>query len=155
MPPDCTRLPSRVAKRIPITMSRAVPWRRRRGPLAAFLLFVGTLFPSLGFLNVYPFVFSYVADHFQYLACLGILAPVASMLTAATARLPTATRRAIPILGGVLLTMLAVGIWAAQQRGRAVWCIPLTFVGVTVTVEPTGVIVTVADGDRIDLFAQA
>ena len=29
-----------------------------------------------------------------------------------------------------LLTMLAVGIWAAQQRGRAVWLLPLTFVGV-------------------------
>ena len=28
------------------------------------------------------------------------------------------------------LAMLAVGFWAAQQRGRAVWCIPLTFVGV-------------------------
>jgi hydrogenase/urease accessory protein HupE len=29
-----------------------------------------------------------------------------------------------------LLAMLAVGIWAAQQRGRAMWLIPLTFVGV-------------------------
>ena len=49
-------------------------WRLRRqsrGPLAALLFFVGTLFPALGFVNVYPFIFSYVADHFQYLACLG------------------------------------------------------------------------------------
>jgi hydrogenase/urease accessory protein HupE len=29
-----------------------------------------------------------------------------------------------------LLVMIAVGWWAAQQRGRAVWVIPLTFVGV-------------------------
>jgi hydrogenase/urease accessory protein HupE len=29
-----------------------------------------------------------------------------------------------------LLVMIAVGWWAAQQRGRAVWLIPLTFVGV-------------------------
>ena len=29
-----------------------------------------------------------------------------------------------------LLVMIAVGLWAAQQRGRAVWLIPLTFVGV-------------------------
>jgi len=42
--------------------------RRNRGPLAATLLFLGTLFPALGFFNVYPFVFSYVADHFAYLA---------------------------------------------------------------------------------------
>jgi hydrogenase/urease accessory protein HupE len=29
-----------------------------------------------------------------------------------------------------LIAMLAVGIWAAQQRGRAMWLIPLTFIGV-------------------------
>jgi tetratricopeptide (TPR) repeat protein len=50
-------------------------WRRRsRGPLAGALFFLGTLFPALGFFNVYPFLFSYVADHFQYLASLGIIA---------------------------------------------------------------------------------
>ena len=48
--------------------------RRWRGPLAAMLFFVGTLFPVLGFFNVYPFLFSFVADHFQYLASLGIIA---------------------------------------------------------------------------------
>ncbi len=29
-----------------------------------------------------------------------------------------------------LVVMIGVGLWAAQQRGRAVWLIPLTFVGV-------------------------
>ena len=29
-----------------------------------------------------------------------------------------------------LLAMIAVGLWAAQQRGRLVWSIPLTFVGI-------------------------
>ena len=42
--------------------------RRCRAPLAAWLFFVGTLFPVLGFFNVYPFRYSFVADHFQYLA---------------------------------------------------------------------------------------
>ena len=42
--------------------------KRARGPLAVALLFVGTLFPALGFINVFPFLYSYVADHFQYLA---------------------------------------------------------------------------------------
>ncbi len=54
--------------------------RRNRGPLAGFLIFCGTLFPVLGFLSVYPFRYSYVADHFQYLAALGIIVPAASML---------------------------------------------------------------------------
>ena len=42
--------------------------RRSRGPLTALLLYVGSLFPALGFLNVYPFIYSFVADHFAYLA---------------------------------------------------------------------------------------
>jgi len=50
-------------------------WRHRsRAPLAVALLFGGTLFPVLGFFNVFPFLFSYVADHFQYLASLPIFA---------------------------------------------------------------------------------
>jgi tetratricopeptide (TPR) repeat protein len=54
--------------------------RRRfgRGPLAAALLFGGTLFPVLGFVDVLPFAFSYVADHFQYLASLGLIALAAA-----------------------------------------------------------------------------
>ena len=66
-----------------------VMWKARhrsRAPLAAFLFFVGTLFPVLGFLNVYPFVYSYVADHFQYLASLGIITLVASAMTLAWER---------------------------------------------------------------------
>ena len=60
---------------------------KRRGPLAGFLFFVGTLVPVLGFLNVYPFRFSYVADHFQYVACLGIIVPVAAGLSLAGKKL--------------------------------------------------------------------
>jgi len=52
--------------------------RRTRSPLAVLLLFVGSLFPALGFINVYPFVFSYVADHFQYLADFGVIAAAAA-----------------------------------------------------------------------------
>lgn len=36
-----------------------------------------------------------------------------------------------PMQGGDhLLTMIAVGVWAAQLRGRAIWLLPLTFVSV-------------------------
>jgi tetratricopeptide (TPR) repeat protein len=48
--------------------------RRGRAPLLALLFFVGSLFPVLGFVNVYPFLFSYVADHWQYLPSLGLIA---------------------------------------------------------------------------------
>jgi tetratricopeptide (TPR) repeat protein len=53
--------------------------RKTRSPLAAVLFFIGSLFPALGFFNVYPFIYSFVADHFQYLASLGIIALVASL----------------------------------------------------------------------------
>jgi hypothetical protein len=51
-----------------------------RTPLAVYLLFVGSLFPVLGFFNVYPFLYSYVADHFQYLASLPLIAFAAAGL---------------------------------------------------------------------------
>jgi Flp pilus assembly protein TadD len=41
----------------------------------------------LGFLNVYPFRYSLVADHFQYLACLGIIVPVSAGITLALRRI--------------------------------------------------------------------
>ena len=45
-----------------------------RGPLAACCSSSERSFPSSGFLNVFPFVYSFVADHFQYLASLGVIA---------------------------------------------------------------------------------
>ncbi len=82
--------------------------RKRRGPLAGFLIFAGTLFPALGFVNVYPFLFSFVADHFQYLASIGIIVPAAWGLWWIAGRLPlgVAARAslliAIPAALGVL-----------------------------------------------------
>jgi tetratricopeptide (TPR) repeat protein len=65
-----------------VTLLVVAAWLIRsksRGPLAALLFFLGSLFPALGFFNVYPFVFSFVADHFQYLASLGIIALAAAL----------------------------------------------------------------------------
>ncbi|MFM9956208.1 MAG: tetratricopeptide repeat protein [Opitutaceae bacterium] len=83
-------------------------WSRRdRAPLAAALLFGGTLVPVLGFVNVYPFVFSYVADHFQYLASIGMIAFLTAAATRGFARLalprwsgPVATAGVLVLLGG-------------------------------------------------------
>ena len=66
--------------------------RRSRAPLAAALLFAGTLFPALGFVNVYPFRYSYVADHFQYLAAAMLLSAAAAALATGATRLPQGGR---------------------------------------------------------------
>ena len=45
--------------------------RWSRGPLAGVLIYILLLLPTLGFLNQYFFIYSFVSDHWQYLACLG------------------------------------------------------------------------------------
>ena len=88
--------------------------RKNRGPMAGFLFFAGTLFPVLGFLNVYPFRYSYVADHFQYLAILGIIVPAASGLTVLAERISPGKIAAIAV-PALLLTTL--GVATRQQSG--------------------------------------
>jgi Tfp pilus assembly protein PilF len=76
-----------------------------RGPLAAALLFGGTLFPALGFFDVYPMRFSFVADHFQYLAS---LSPIAAVAAFAASRLDA---RALSALGTAVVLALGVLSW--------------------------------------------
>src|SRR4029077_764550 len=66
---------------------------RWRAPLAAWLYYCGSLLPVLGFLNVYFFTYSFVADHFQYLASLGIITLVAAGVTNFLAGMNMAARR--------------------------------------------------------------
>jgi tetratricopeptide (TPR) repeat protein len=87
-----------------------------KGPLVAVLFFSGTLFPALGFVNVYPMRFSFVADHFQYLASVGLISLAAAGLFRLGQRLGT-TPGAPPYQGtatlvpAVLLLILAVLTW--------------------------------------------
>ena len=93
----------------------AASWTRRsRAPLAALLIFGGSLFPALGFVNVFPFIFSFVADHFQYLASLGAIALAAAALPFALKRLPRGLAVATPALllvGLGTLTFLQAGMY--------------------------------------------
>src|SRR5699024_7678145 len=70
-----------------------------------------TLFPVLGFLNVYPFRFSYVANHFQYLACLGIIAPVSAAVALLFSRAPVVARWAGQVACVALLGVLGSLSW--------------------------------------------
>jgi tetratricopeptide (TPR) repeat protein len=61
--------------------------RRTRAPFAAFLFFVGSLVPVLGFVNLYGARYSWVWDHWQYLPDLGPIALAAAALAGLWRRL--------------------------------------------------------------------
>jgi tetratricopeptide (TPR) repeat protein len=91
--------------------------RRRigKGPLVAALFFGGTLLPALGFVDVYPMRYSWVADHFQYLASIGPIVLVSAVLfrlaTGSSARPPAWT----PIPALALCLLLG---WLTWVQGR-------------------------------------
>jgi tetratricopeptide (TPR) repeat protein len=85
--------------------------RLGRGPLVAVLLFAGTLVPALGFFDVYPMRYSFVADHFQYLAGLGLIALGAAGLATAGRRCGDLGLVSAGIAAGVLLITLGTVTW--------------------------------------------
>ncbi len=85
---------------------------RRRLSWAPFLLLAfsaGTLFPALGFLNVYPHRFSFVADHFNYLGSLGFLVLFVAAAAIILRRFSAIVQRGIG--GGVLAVLAAVAFY--------------------------------------------
>jgi protein O-mannosyl-transferase len=90
-----------------------IAWRfraRTRAPFASLLYFGITLGPALGFVNVYPFRFSFVADHFQYLAGAGVIALIAAMVDRLVCRLKAPSlalrRTAAALTLGLILGVL-------------------------------------------------
>ena len=93
--------------------------RRRigRGPLAGALFFAVTLAPVLGFIDFGYMQFSLVADRFQYLAGIGVLAVLIGGAAHGAGRLPDAYRMAAgglavaAVLGLALLTWRQAGVY--------------------------------------------
>lgn len=93
----------------------ALRHRIGRGAFAAWAAYVGILFPSLGFVNVWPFVYSFVADHFQYHASPAFLTLAVTIAAAAAGRLvPSGSSgRTWRLATAALLTCL--GLLTARQ----------------------------------------
>ena len=85
--------------------------KRSRAPLAAMLFFAGTLFPALGFFNVYPFIYSFVADHFQYLAGLGPIVLFAATIATIATRRPARSAAIVGVTAFVVCVPAAVLTW--------------------------------------------
>jgi tetratricopeptide (TPR) repeat protein len=85
-------------------------WRLRaglgRGPFAFLLLFGGVLFPAMGFFNVYPMRFSWVADHFAYQAVAVLAAAAVCGAASLTAGWSAKSTRAAAALAAALIALL-------------------------------------------------
>ena len=86
-----------------------------RGPLAGALYFAVTLAPVLGFIDYGYMQFSFVADRFQYLAGLGILAVLVGTVAEASARWPPVGRATVRVAAVLALAGLATLTW--RQSG--------------------------------------
>ena len=82
-----------------------------RGPEVAVLFFVATLSPLLGFIMLYTFRYSFVADHYQYLASIGPLALAAAGITRAFDLLGEKRRFLQVAFSGALLGSLGLLSW--------------------------------------------
>jgi protein O-mannosyl-transferase len=89
--------------------------KRSRAPLAALLFFGGTLFPALGFFNVFSFRFSFVADHFQYLASLGIITLFSAGIVTLFQRWHVPAKAAMSAML-VLAGILAFSSWSYSRQ---------------------------------------
>lgn len=85
--------------------------RGRRGPAVAVAFFAATIFPALGFVDYWPMVYSFVADHFSYLASIGLIALVVA---------PVARRfgsvRGVQALAGVVLLVYGGLAWQEGHK---------------------------------------
>ena len=95
--------------------------RRRvgRGPLAGALFFAVTLTPVLGFVDYGYMQFSFVADRFQYLAGIGVMAVLAGAAAHGAGRLPEGWRKgAAAGAAAAVLVLLGALTWRQSEIYR-------------------------------------
>lgn len=110
-----------------------------RGPVTALLFFVIVLFPALGYINFYTMLYTFVADHYQYLACISIIVLAVEtllwVLRTASANVPTDTASkddgaarffnlTTGLLGGGLILSLGIltrGVSDLYTSSEALW----------------------------------
>ena len=109
-------------------------WRKiwGRGPLTGVAIFMVTLAPMLGFVNYYTMRYSFVADHYQYLASLGLIAVLVDGIrwgfegwrTRANDIAAGRLRKAEGFIGLIVLLLLGVLTWQqayAYRDSETLW----------------------------------
>jgi len=121
-----------------------------RGPLAAVLFFIVTLFPALGFFNVYPMRYSFVADHFQYMACIGLFLIIAAALT----KLLTFLEESDRWIGQLALVPLLIALGVMTFRQSRIYVDQETLWRDTTVKNPSSWLAWENLGDELHIRAQ-
>jgi tetratricopeptide (TPR) repeat protein len=82
-----------------------------RGVKTGVLIYVTTLAPLLGFIMEYSFRYSFVADHYQYVASIGLLALAAAGLDRFLGRFEAARPALRPLVYAALVALLGFLTW--------------------------------------------
>jgi tetratricopeptide (TPR) repeat protein len=93
-----------------VAIWRARRWAGRSVEVAA-AFFAATLSPVLGFIMLYTFLYSFVADHYQYLACIGPIALAAAGMKIGLGRVAWGKPFLQPALCAALLMTLGTLTW--------------------------------------------
>ena len=100
-----------------VTLVAIALWHFRprigRGPLAGALFFAVTLSPILGFVEYGYMKYAFVADRFQYLAGIGVMAVVIGAAAYGVGRLPDLWQKGA--LGVAAVTIVVLGLLTWRQ----------------------------------------
>jgi len=99
--------------------------RYGRGAFANYLYFVCALFPALGIFSVYPMIFSYVADHFQYIASLHAIVLLVGLMAFLFDRFARRCNWQLGAGGKAVVLYASLGVvslffgWKIMEHGKA------------------------------------
>src|SRR6476619_207468 len=109
-----------------IALCAAIYFARRyvgRSAEVAAAFFIATLSPVLGFIMLYTFRYTFVADHYQYLACIGPIALVSAGLVKLTNTMGYGPRF-LSALGILIFCVLGLLTWrqsASYRDSETLW----------------------------------
>ncbi len=93
----------------------AVLWVGRsrfgRGPIAAYVFFVASLSPLLGFIPLFTFLYTFVADHYVYVASMGPIALLSALAALGFGKMGSAGKRASALAALLLFSALGLATW--------------------------------------------
>ncbi|HIG70393.1 MAG TPA: tetratricopeptide repeat protein [Myxococcales bacterium] len=106
----------------------ATAWRARSGwgrPVwVALTFYILMLSPVLGFFNIYYMRFSFVADHYQYIAMIGIVTLVVGGVGDALRKAPGLPKFVAPLLGATLIAFFGantMALSASYESAEILW----------------------------------